>query len=87
MCIRDSFSGLWAGREGSLLFWAWLISIFNVVVAVRAMKNLDNLDCMALFVSNLVLTAFVAVCLLSLIHIFAADFARRPSSLPMRSRR
>ena len=59
------FSGLWAGREGSLLFWAWLISIFNVVVAVRAMKNLDDLDCMALFVSNLVLTAFVAVCLFS----------------------
>lgn len=59
------FSGLWAGREGSLLFWAWLISIFNVVVAVHAMKNLDDLDCMALFVSNLVLTAFVAVCLFS----------------------
>lgn len=59
------FSGLWAGREGSLLFWAWLISIFNVVVAVRAMKNLDDLDCMALFVSNLVLTAFAAVCLFS----------------------
>ena len=59
------FSGLWAGREGSLLFWAWLISVFNVVVAVRAMKNLDDLDCMALFVSNLVLTAFVAVCLFS----------------------
>lgn len=59
------FSGLWAGREGSLLFWAWLISVFNAVVAVRAMKKLDSLDCMALFVSDLVLTAFVAVCLFS----------------------
>ncbi len=59
------FSGLWAGREGSLLFWAWLISIFNTVVAVRAMKKLDPLDCMALFVSNLVLCAFVAVTLFS----------------------
>lgn len=59
------FSGLWAGREGSLLFWAWLISIFNAVVAVRAMKKLEPLDCMALFVSDLVLTAFVAVCLFS----------------------
>lgn len=59
------FAGLWAGREGSLLFWAWLISVFNAVVAVRAMKHLDRLDCMALFVSDLVLSAFVAVCLFS----------------------
>ena len=59
------FSGLWAGREGSLLFWAWLISVFNAVVAVRTMKKLESIDCMALFVSNLVLAAFVAVCLFS----------------------
>lgn len=59
------FSGLWAGREGSLLFWAWLISLFNCVVAVRAMKGLDHMDCMALFISDLVLAAFVAVCLFS----------------------
>ena len=59
------FSGLWAGREGSLLFWAWLISVFNAVVAVRAMKRTEALDCMALLVSNLVLSAFVAVCLFS----------------------
>lgn len=58
-------SGLWAGREGSLLFWAWLISVFNAVVAVRTMKKLEALDCMALFVSNAVLAAFVAVCLFS----------------------
>ncbi|MDO4442567.1 MAG: cytochrome c biogenesis protein CcsA [Slackia sp.] len=58
-------SGLWAGREGSLLFWAWLISVFNATLSVRAMKKLDALDCMALFVSNLVLLAFVAVCLFS----------------------
>lgn len=59
------FAGLWAGREGSLLFWAWLISVFNAVVALRSMKKLDPLDCAALFVSNLVLTAFIAVCLFS----------------------
>lgn len=58
-------SGLWAGREGSLLFWAWLISVFNAVIAVRTMKKLESLDCMALFVSNTVLAAFVAVCLFS----------------------
>ena len=32
-------SGLWAGREGSLLFWGWLIAIFNSVVAVRNMRQ------------------------------------------------
>ena len=30
-------SGVWAGREGSLLFWAWLIAFFGAFVAVRDM--------------------------------------------------
>lgn len=58
-------AGLWAGREGSLLFWAWLISVFNSVVAVRNMKAPRELDAMALFVSQLVLAAFVGVLLFS----------------------
>ncbi len=58
-------SGLWAGREGSLLFWAWLISIFNTVVAVRDLKEPRKLDSMALMVSQLVLAAFVGVLLFS----------------------
>jgi cytochrome c-type biogenesis protein CcmF len=28
-------SALWAGNAGSLLFWAWLLSLFGVVVAFR----------------------------------------------------
>ncbi len=28
-------SGLWAGNAGSLLFWAWLLSLFAVVVALQ----------------------------------------------------
>lgn len=58
-------SGLWAGREGSLLFWAWLISLFNSVVAVRNMKSGRKLDSMALLVSQLVMAAFVGVLLFS----------------------
>ena len=58
-------SGLWAGREGSLLFWAWLISVFNAVVAVRNMGKPRKLDSMALLVSQLVLAAFVGVLLFS----------------------
>ena len=58
-------SGLWGGREGSLLFWAWLISVFNAVVAIRSMKKMERLDNMALFVSQIVLAAFTGVLLFS----------------------
>ena len=58
-------SGLWGGRQGSLLFWAWLISVFNTVVAIRNLKKLEKLDNMALFVSQLVMAAFVGVLLFS----------------------
>ena len=58
-------SGLWGGREGSLLFWAWLISAFNTVIAVKTLKKQDQLDLMALMVSQAVLLAFVSVCLFS----------------------
>ncbi|MBO4365813.1 MAG: cytochrome C assembly protein, partial [Eggerthellaceae bacterium] len=58
-------AGLWEGREGSLLFWAWLISLFNAVVAVRNMKATERLDGMALLVSQLVLAGFVGIMLFS----------------------
>ncbi|MEG1197260.1 MAG: cytochrome c biogenesis protein CcsA [Raoultibacter sp.] len=58
-------SGLWGGREGSLLFWGWLLSVFNAVVALRNLKKCDKLDSMALLVSQLVLAAFVGVTLFS----------------------
>ena len=70
-------SGLWAGREGSLLFWAWLIALFNSVVAVRNMKSARKLDSMALLVSQLVLAAFVGVLLFSESNMpFAATAAK-----------
>ncbi len=58
-------SGLWAGREGSLLFWGWLISVFNAVVAARVLRTHERLDGTALLVSNVVLLAFVSVSLFS----------------------
>lgn len=30
-------SGLWAGRAGSLLFWTFLIAVFNAVICVRSL--------------------------------------------------
>lgn len=58
-------AGLWAGREGSLLFWGWLLAVFNSVIAIRNMKRLEKLDAMALLVSQIVLIAFVGVILFS----------------------
>ena len=58
-------SGLWAGREGSLLFWAWLISVFATVVSVRNLNEQRELDSMALLVMGIVLAAFVGVMLFS----------------------
>ena len=58
-------AGLWAGRQGSLLFWAWLISVFGLVVALRTNKAEKPLDNMALMVMQLVLLAFVSVLLFS----------------------
>ena len=58
-------SGLWAGREGSLLFWAWLISLFNSVVAARHFSRMEALDTAALLVAQIVLAAFVGLILFS----------------------
>ena len=58
-------SGLWAGRAGSLLFWAWLISVYNAVLVFATRKNVRGLDNGALVVSELVLLAFLGVLLFS----------------------
>jgi len=58
-------SGLWGGKSGSLLFWAWLISVFNSVVALRNIKKLEKLDNAAIFVTQLILATFVGVLMFS----------------------
>ena len=58
-------SGLWGGSQGSLLFWAFLISLFNSIIAIRNFKKLEKLDNMALFILQLVLAAFVGVLIFS----------------------
>jgi cytochrome c-type biogenesis protein CcmF len=65
LAVLYKISGLWGGREGSLLFWAWLIGIFGSVVAFRNIKKRDDLDNMALLVVQLVIVAFVGVLLFS----------------------
>ena len=53
-------SGLWAGREGSLLFWAWLLSLFAAWIAYRRMDITDKLSNMGLAITNLILALFTA---------------------------
>lgn len=56
-------SGLWAGREGSLLFWTWLIAIFAAYIAYRRMDKTDELSNMGLLVTNIVLGLFTSAML------------------------
>lgn len=53
-------SGLWAGREGSFLLWAWLLSLFASFVAWRRFSVKDQLSNMGLMVTNVVLVLFTA---------------------------
>ena len=58
-------AGLWAGRAGSLLTWAFLISAFAGYVAWRRHKNPERLSDVALVVIMAVLLLFIAVMLFS----------------------
>ena len=58
-------AGLWAGRAGSLLTWAFLMSAFAAFIAVRSRKGDDALSNVALVVVMVVLALFVAVMLFS----------------------
>ena len=60
-----TLSGLWAGRQGSLLFWAWLISAFNCYLAVRYRDARKVVDDCALALSQAVVAAFLGVLLFS----------------------
>ncbi len=53
-------AGWWAGREGSLLFWAWLIALFAAWVAFKRMGITDRLSNVALAATNVVQVAFLA---------------------------
>lgn len=35
-------TGLWAGQQGSLLFWGWLISLFTCILLVRDERKLNT---------------------------------------------
>lgn len=51
-------SGVWAGRQGSLLFWTWCISVYAAVVAWKRMRITDALSSAALAVTEIVIALF-----------------------------
>ncbi len=56
-------SGLWAGRAGSLLFWAWALSLFNCILVIATARKGERIDNGALAISSVVVLCFVAVLL------------------------
>ncbi|MBM6868850.1 heme lyase CcmF/NrfE family subunit [Collinsella tanakaei] len=58
-------SAVWAGRQGSLLLWTWLISIYAAVVAWRRMRVTDDLSSAALGVTEVICALFTATLVFS----------------------
>jgi len=54
-----NISALWAGREGSLLFWAWLLSGFVAYMAWKRISVTDALSNIALAILNFVQIFFL----------------------------
>ena len=54
-----NISALWAGREGSLLFWAWLLSAFVAYMAWKRISVTDVVSNIALAILNFVQIFFL----------------------------
>jgi cytochrome c-type biogenesis protein CcmF len=70
------FATLWSGQEGSLLFWAWLLSAYGLVVRLRHKTDVR------LFAYASVIIAAVQVFFLLLVNIAAHPFSVMQGELP-----
>lgn len=70
------FATLWSGQEGSLLFWALLLSAYGLVLRLRYKTDIR------LFASASVIIAAVQVFFLLLVTFAARPFALMEGSLP-----
>lgn len=61
MHILYRIAAVWAGQEGSMLFWAWLVAVFTAIIAFRRKNETDKLDGYALLIMNAVLLFFLVV--------------------------
>jgi cytochrome c-type biogenesis protein CcmF len=53
-------SGVWAGREGSLLFWEWILAIYAAFIAGKFVKRDSKLGATGLAIVNFVQLFFLA---------------------------
>ena len=67
-------SGLWAGRAGSLLFWAFLIALFNLIILVRSAlfgkteesrESATKLDNLAMAIVSAIIAVFCGLLIFS----------------------
>jgi cytochrome c-type biogenesis protein CcmF len=58
-------SALWAGREGSLLLWTWMLALFGSWFAYKRLDVTDRLSNMGLLVVNVVQALFFSAMLFS----------------------
>jgi len=54
MSVFYKISAFWAGHEGSLLLWLWMLTGYTAVLALSNLKSNDRLKSMALYISNYV---------------------------------
>ncbi|MCL6472790.1 MAG: cytochrome c biogenesis protein CcsA [Firmicutes bacterium] len=59
MNIFYKISAFWAGHEGSLLLWIWMLSGYTAVLAYFNLKKTDKLKSQALYISNYVQLALL----------------------------
>ncbi len=58
-------SAVWAGRQGPLLLWTWLIAAFGAAQAHARRRAKDDLTCAALGVTEIVVALFTATLVFS----------------------
>ncbi|MEW6184003.1 MAG: cytochrome c-type biogenesis CcmF C-terminal domain-containing protein [Bacillota bacterium] len=64
-------SAFWAGHEGSLLLWLWMLSGFTSVLSLLNLKTTDRLNSLALYLSNFV-QLFLAITIMAATNPFEA---------------
>jgi cytochrome c-type biogenesis protein CcmF len=74
--IAYKFAALWSGQEGSLLFWAWLLSSYALVLRMRYKVDPQ------LFAHASVIIAAVQVFFFSLINFAANPFGLVSGTIP-----
>jgi cytochrome c-type biogenesis protein CcmF len=61
LALPYTLSAVWAGQEGSLLFWSWLLSIYGTVVAVSGRRRHGGLTSYTSLVVGSVMAFFLVL--------------------------